>query len=591
MRLFSWQAADGGSLWHLPGIYTREKGLDPHWLSHFYWWSALLTTSFVTANIMVYLLMGYFTLPFTYVNGVNIGMQSKAAGFETLSNELVQQPVRIAIGSSSYSRTLEQLGVTINERRTNQDIRNVNGIASLPLFKLVTNPMMNTLPTYSIDRQKMEAELAEIIEPSMIEPTSAALVIPYLEADPITITPSEVGSEFSVEIAADQLITAIRSGTTLPESYNASPRTIAPAIHESELELLMPALNDRLSTPVTIQDVDGKDVTTVSTLTMRNMIELAADEAEVRFNQELLQDYLREELALYFFEAPTPKRIKNGTTQNEGKNGLELDLEAAYNVFTTQVATGATTIQLATRTSPFATVTDGQYEKTSAGLQALIRDFDIEKRGDYRIIVHQLRGGDIRATHQGATSSIPASTYKTFIAYAAMKAAEQGELSLQDKTRYGTIEDCFFEMLHYSTDFCAFAIQDFMTWPGVDQKIREANIENTWIGNEDRVRDKYTTAQDEYKLYKGLYDGTLLNEAHTEQLLNYLKNQKWRSGIPGGSSPSVVADKVGFYAGWINDVGIVYGDNADYIIVALSDGGSFWEINDLSRRVYNFFEN
>ncbi len=534
--------------------------------------------------------MAYFTLPFTTVNGVNVGMQSKASAIATLNEAFVQQPVNVSIAGVSHDYTLEELGITIDEAATYNDLRTVTGASSLPIAKLVTNPFISVIPSFRVDRSQTIAAMAKVIEASKIEPISASLVIPYLEADPITVNPSETGQELTPEIAADQLIASVRGSTTPPNDFTIKPKTLAPAVHESQLELALTEVNQLLSEPVIVQNESAKEVTTVSTLTLRTML-VTNDDADISFDQTLLEDYLREELALYFFKAPTPKRVDNGKVTSEGKNGVELDLDEAFVTFMNDVARGAKTIQLPTRVSEFATITDGEYPKTDAGLQALIRDFDIEKRGDYRIIVHQLRGGNIRATHKGATSSIPASTYKAFIAYAAMWAEEQGQITLNDETGRGTVDECMYEMLHYSTDFCAFAIQNYMGWARIDEIIAQAGIENTFLGNEDRIADKYTTAQDEYKLYKGLYDETLLNDKHTERLLTRLKQQKWRSGIPGGSTPSVVADKVGFYDGWINDVGIVYGDQADYIIIALSDGGSFWEINDLSRRIYNFFEN
>lgn len=590
MRLFSWHSSQTGGLWHWPSIYKDHVGLDRHWLHGFYWWCALIATLFVTINVIIYLLMGYATLPFTKVSGINVGMQSRASAMNTLNEQLVGSSVAISINGSVTEVSLQELGVTIDEEATFRDIRNVTDASSLPIVKALTNPLINVLPTYQIDRSAVVNALSPMIEEIDEPAISAVLSIPFIETDPITITPEKNGTRFNADLAADQLITAVRSSTGKRDSFSLNNRVVSPAVYEADLERLIPEVKQRISSPVAVLDESGEQKTTLSPRDLRLLLSVD-EEPSVSFDKIALEQFVFEELSLYFFEAPTPKRVLNGVTKNEGVPGRQLDAEAAMTIIMDEVTNGANSITLPTVEAPFTTMTDGRYEKTSAGLQALLRDFDIEKRGDYRLMVHQLRGGDIRASHQGAQDSIPASTYKAFIAYAALWSIEQGDLSLSDQTSRGTIDACMYEMLHHSTDYCAFAIQDYMGWQRIDDILHQAGFEDTILNNEDRILDKHTTPQDEYKLYRGLYDGTLLNAEHTEKLLTILKGQKWRSGIPGGSSPSVVADKVGFYNGWINDVGIVYGDDADYIIVAISDGGSFWEINDLSRRIYNFFEN
>lgn len=587
MRIYSWQFGGAHGVLHWPAAHKTK--VKRHWLRGFYWWMAFIMVSLITANILIYLLMSYATLPYTYVNGVNIGAQSRTSTVATLNEVSDSQPLEVNYEGVVHEFTLGELGITIDAGSTFREFRRVEGFASLPMIKALTNPFVNVLPSYDIDRDKTIAMLSEIVKPEKVEPVSAKMIIPYLDGQPLEITASENGYEISPEIIADRLIARVRRGSTLPKSFSFAAGVLRPELIESDFLVAQLNAEELLASEVQVNDINDKLVTTVSSRALRSLLTTTSD-GDLSFNEELLKNYIREELGLYFFTSPVHKRVDGGKVTAKGKAGVQLDVGDAYSVFMDDVLRGASPIQLKTLALEPVTVTNGVYPKTETGLQALIRDFDIEKSGDYRIIVHQLRGGDMRATHKGEISSIPASTYKAFIAYAAMWAAEQGEITLQDQTSRGTVDACMYEMLHYSTDFCAFAIQDYMGWQRIDDILHQAGFENTKLNNEDRFLDKYTTAQDEFKLYKGLYDGTLLNKQHTERLLTRLKQQIWRSGIPGGSSPSVVADKVGFYNGWINDVGIVYGTKADYIIIALSDGGSFWEINDLSRRIYNFFE-
>lgn len=82
-----------------------------------------------------------------------------------------------------------------------------------------------------------------------------------------------------------------------------------------------------------------------------------------------------------------------------------------------------------------------------------------------------------------------------------------------------------------------------------------------------------------------------MDPGSTDRLLGYMKRQIWRSGIPSGVPGVTVADKVGFYNGYIHDVAIVYAPKGAYILAIMSYGGSNPNMSELSKRVYNFFQN
>lgn len=540
-------------------------------------------------NLGAMTIMQSRTAPFTRINGIRMGLVSHAAAASRVQSLMANMPLTIHIDDKIIQTTYGDLGITIDEDATKEQIESIHAPSAVPLLQMFANGVVNIIPVYTFDDNKLNTALKDDV-PTIKKPaTSAKLVIPYLEKNPMNITASKAGEALNVDIAVEQIKAAVENSTSTISEVKVQPKFVAPEVHESLLARSLDQAEALTAAPVTVRDTKGNKRTTISTRTLRSM--LTTDKTgNLIFDPVKLKVYVREELALYFFSEPIHKRVDNNVVRVAGKDGATLDTKKAADVLQQKLVTeGLKDVSLGTTPLRPATVTNGVYPKTEMGLHALISDFDAEKTGDYRIIVHQLKEDGMRATHQGAVSSIPASTYKAFIAYAAMWATEQGEMTLEDRTPFGSVTDCMYEMIHYSTDHCAFAIQNLMTWQRVDDILHAAGFENTALNNEDRIKDKYTTAQDEFKLLKGLYDGSLLNKEHTDHLLTLMKEQKWRSGIPGGSKPAVVADKVGFYAGWINDIGIVYAGNPDYIIVAISDGGSFWEINDLSRRVYNFF--
>ena len=574
---------------HWPASHGRDKlVVDKQIIKRHLIRVAIAIGVFFGLNILLYATTAYITLPFTYINGINIGLMSRSNAIKTINQLTSQQTMQVTIDDQVTEVSYAELGIVINGRETLDHIRQVRSFGSLPLFQLLSNPTVSVIPEYEVDRTTIGQLLSDLIEPSLTEPTSAALIIPRLESEPLRIRPSSKGSVLSQEVAEDQVVAAIRSGSLGSAVVHIKPLTLTPAIHEDQLVRALQQANGLLRQPLAITNADGAPVTEVSTRTLRSMLTLNG--TDLVFDESKLSTYLHEELSQYFFIPPKHRRISGNTILVAGEDGVQLDLADAARTFKQAILQTPARIALKTQSLEPATIADGVYPKTEMGLHALISDFDAERAGDYRIIVHQLTGEGLRATHQGVTSSIPASTYKAFIAYAAMWAAEQAEISLDDQTHSGTVRECIREMIHVSTDYCAFAIQDYMGWQRIDDILYAAGFENTKLNNEDRVTDKHITAQDEYKLFKGYYDGTLLSQEHTDYALDLFRNQKWRSGIPAGSSPASVANKVGFYNGWINDVGIVYSEKNDYILVALSDGGSFSEISNLSRRLYSFFE-
>ncbi|HEU5187065.1 MAG TPA: serine hydrolase, partial [Candidatus Saccharimonadales bacterium] len=152
-----------------------------------------------------------------------------------------------------------------------------------------------------------------------------------------------------------------------------------------------------------------------------------------------------------------------------------------------------------------------------------------------------------------------------------------------------TVDACLTEMIVNSTNPCSVSFLNLMGWAETQRLVTEAGFTTTLIDN-GCCQEKHSTVRDETNFLLRLNAGTLLDAGGTERLLGMLKRQVWRSGIPSGvPRGTVVADKVGFYAGYIHDVAIVYAPKGTYILGVMSYGGSNPSMAELSRRVYNFF--
>ncbi|HSE60953.1 MAG TPA: serine hydrolase [Candidatus Saccharimonadales bacterium] len=232
------------------------------------------------------------------------------------------------------------------------------------------------------------------------------------------------------------------------------------------------------------------------------------------------------------------------------------------------------------------------YSQSDAGLLAIIQDWEASHRGDYAVIVRELGGQNRYAEDKPDKTYVTASTFKMFVYYTIQLKIKDGSIGYGTKTDMGwTVEACLTEMIVKSTNPCAISLMNLVGWQWAEDKVREAGFSNTYINNQGGG-DKYSTIRDETNFMLRLYHGTLMSKEATDRLIGYFKRQVWRAGIPSGVPEGVeVADKVGLYDGWVHDVGIVYGPKSTYILGIMSKNGSDPAFADLSRRVYNFFQN
>ncbi|NQU74487.1 MAG: serine hydrolase [Candidatus Omnitrophica bacterium] len=93
----------------------------------------------------------------------------------------------------------------------------------------------------------------------------------------------------------------------------------------------------------------------------------------------------------------------------------------------------------------------------------------------------------------------------------------------------------------------------------MDMKSRRMGIEN------------YTTARDMALVFEKIYTGHLINRKVSLRCLNILKQQKMQDRIPARLPDDIaVAHKTGLEKGICHDVGIVFTNNGDFLICALT---------------------
>jgi beta-lactamase class A len=247
----------------------------------------------------------------------------------------------------------------------------------------------------------------------------------------------------------------------------------------------------------------------------------------------------------------------------------------------------ATMAEIALKVLPAVVVEQRDYTQTAAGVQAILAHWDQQHAGRYGLMVIDLSGRNLGAAHNGSMDFVTASTFKAFLAYAVLYDVERGRIGLDTRTDMGlSVRACIDEMIIRSTNECASSLQRLIGVRHAHDVVR-ATFPSTILDNSlSGDGDKHTTPADLGQFFVRLQAGQLLDSGHTDYLLGLFKSQRYRSGIPAGVPGVTVADKVGFYNGYIHDAGIVYAPGGAYVLVAMSQGGVMTSYADLSARVY-----
>jgi beta-lactamase class A len=136
-------------------------------------------------------------------------------------------------------------------------------------------------------------------------------------------------------------------------------------------------------------------------------------------------------------------------------------------------------------------------------------------------------------------------------------------------------------MIVFSDNNCAEAISEKIGYYIVTDEAKSIGCLDSTLVDVDGYAK--TTANDLALFLGKLYKGQILSQQSSRDLLiNAMKNNIYREGIPAGLSNSTVADKVGFIDGYLNDAAIVYDPKGDFVLVIMTNNSSWSEIANLA---------
>lgn len=577
---------------HLTSVYVRASNwfeIHPRTVRHAMRVSVLFMISFTLLNAGLFSVQNGRTSALTTLNGKSYGLMPIEDAKKVLKMAHTSAQLTVRIGSNTVLLNAKQSGVALDADKTLSPLTDRKGWQRIPLVSALGNLFTGIKPQYITNQVVLAETLAPYMTKQSIPAINASVTIPADLSKPAIIIPEKSGSELTAAVAADQIAASIHAN-----DFTAKINGIKVPATWTELDMraFMPAIESARRTSMTVQADDKKVTISASALAPMLVVDTTGAELKMSLDSTKLQAYLESQARTFYLAPIAIKTVqKDGTeiTRTEGVAGKKLDSAATTALAITAFQNGLKEVTPAIATLTPEVLVTRTYSNTDTGLFKTIEDFAKTHTGQYRVAAVELNGlGNRSAFYNADTSIITASTFKLFIAYGILQKVENGSITMQSNTPLGSVEYCMVKMIHISDNECSKALQDIVGWTSFDKKLIADGFTKTQLSN--YTGDKHSTARDEMSLVTRLYNHELLNTESTDYLLNLMKNQIYRSGIPAGSRGSVVADKVGNLYALNHDIGIVYSPKSTYALVILTDGAGGWNnVKLLSQLVYDFY--
>lgn len=534
------------------------------------------------------------TLPFLSIGGLDVGSLDRDELVAKLDEYATSGQVNIAAPGKQWQAAWQDVGIAIDREATADVALSYSAWERfIPLSSFIKTSQIANLPMVAVVDDERLTDFANKIVAE--EKQSASNAVIKVEGGEVRVDESKNGYVF----LADDVKSQIRRLAVAEDSLlRLRPRLVTPVLSTDDLSQLRSQAESALSKAINIEFKGQAYVPDRSEI--GNWLEFPEDTETKKLKLSLNGDKVKN----YLSSIDKQSGIEPGVTTVTLLDGQEVartpanpgqtvatddSVERIENALLTKASQS---VELIAQATPAQEQFVNTYSTSSDGLLAIIKEWDAEAYGDYGVIVRELGGEKRYAELRPDKKYVTASTFKMFVAYALLKKINEGTISYNQTTDIGwTVDACLTEMIVNSTNPCAVSFLNLMGWPETQRIVEEAGFNDTLVDS-GCCQEKHSTVRDETNFMLRLNAGTLLDPAGSERLLSMLKRQVWRGGIPSGvPHGTVVADKVGFYAGYMHDVGIIYAPNGTYILGIMSYGGNNPNMAELSRRVYDFFQN
>jgi beta-lactamase class A len=520
-------------------------------------------------------------LPFARINGDFVGGLVYTDIAKKLQNDYGKTVVIAKIRGKETKTQLVKTGLKTDNSHILDGVSDYDWYLRLIPFSIfVKGAMVNQPVVTTIDKDRFSMYANERIKECAVAPKNAGVVVKDGEVqldsakDGHACSLNSLSSQLTAKpLQKEKVAISIKTTAVKPDRSNKDIKPLlkkARVVANHKLTIVVAGKNYPISKPVLAswlafpEDPKTKKVT-------------------IGLNDEVVKTYLNIIQKDIYIEPGTTVITTYDSFETGrivGNNGRGINLDETTKAISDQVLSGDGTATATLTTLPPKLSYNRSYSKTPEGLQALVNDL-VKDKGDFAISVRKL--GDSGVHANGDKQYHPASTYKLFVAYAVLKRVDEGQLNLGQVTSGGqTLAQCFDNMIVNSDNACAEWFGNNIGWNNLTNYTRAIGARNTTLS-----RPFVSTANDQALFLQKLESNQLgLSESSRARLIDAMKRQVYRKGIPAGVGVSV-ADKVGFLEGLLHDSAIVYAPSGVYVLVIYSNGSSWAEIADIARQIHS----
>lgn len=524
--------------------------------------------------------------PLMTIDSVPVGGWVQKDAARELDRRMAEQPVAITIektGQAYQEAKPSEIGLTIsNDARISS--------AGYPLWaRLIPTSILwyhAVVPEQEPRYVRDEATLAKFVKTTLgdckLAPKDAGIIF---KDDTLKLVPSTPGGTCDKEEVLNEL-RQVRPTVSEPATVQISATIEAPGVKDKTAQELIKVLDERLKAGIKLEAGGETKVITQKEVLSWLTFTPKGSKLAIGISEKASDDYFSKNVTPL---VAVPAGVTTVTTRDftelsrkTGKSGKTLNTDATRHSIVEVVEGVETKAEATTQAVKPAIAYKRSYTKTSTGIAALLAHYDQDNPGVFGVSFVELGGAGRSSSYNEKRVFTTASTYKLFVAFSVLRHIDSGKYKWSDKVvDERNLETCFDDMIVKSDNPCAEALIEKIGRERLDSDLRSIGLSRSTF----RAKSNQTTAAELGTFLIKLHNGDLpLKSSSRAKLLGAMKRQQYRQGIPAGAS-GTVADKVGFLNGLLHDAAIVYSPKGTYVLVVLSDGSTWGNIADITKRI------
>lgn len=531
---------------------------------------------------------GNTLLPFSSVDTLSAGGWKKADAAWELDRRMNAQPIPVYLNEETDPYTKlkpADVGLTIvNEQR-------VNSIDYPWYLRLVPTSLLwaglvqsDGTPDYERDNAALDDYIEKELGNCNLKPKNATVTF---EDDKLRLVKAENGGtcdEPDVRAAIGKLAPTLADPSRLTLDVEVSE----PAVKDLQARELIKQLERESAGGIRLAVKSDTEI--IPQKTVLGWLDFSADKDRLVFsiNEQRSDKYFDDTVAK---QVSKPAGVTRVTTRDftelsraNGAKGQALAAEATRASIKDVLTGKSETASVAVVSVNPRVVYNRSYTKTATGIRALITHYGQDHPGTFGVYFRELGGAGRTAASGESQAFTTASTYKLFVAYGTLKKVEAGKWKWSDANIADgrNLSRCFDDMIVKSDNPCAEALLKKYGYTALTNEIAKLGLVSSGWKTSGLPQ---TTAYDLGIFLTKLQVNQLpLKSSSRDRLLDAMSRNVYRQGIPAGASGQV-ADKVGFLNGLLHDAAIVYSPKGTYVLVILTDGSTWGNIAELTRKI------